>query len=556
MKQTKQYSYIILIFFTLFSFGFSNLGEAVSSLVGDNAEGYLAPFGTILGTDMNSGYFRKTTPHKILGFDFTFDIAYAMAPPGQTTYTFIIPDESVDYSFPFKFPKELLVPDNPALTEFIPTAEGSDDETLYQDQQIDLSVSVRDLIETPKEKAQNIFGDETTTNLVITPETAVIQIKDQVIANTWEIAKLIPGIGTDYVLEYELAGETISTEIPAIYSSQSDFSDNFGGEVDSLIELGLGDLDLSIPIPGGLNLGKSFESLPVDFGVPLPIVQASFGLPFHTEITVRGLPRKVSIDQVGSLKFGGFGGKIGVSEFFKKKPKKQPRIEISPKIKFVLESLPTDITPTDVDSALAEIHTTNMDISYLDTLNMQFHEGDSMAIYDIQADLEKITKIPKRQKPKGWPIDVSVGYYKNDFELDMDDVEISSINNLLSLQAGKTLNLPSFLSFLGGFGIYGGIGFESSTMDLKYTLENPIAFGCFSNGVWDEDADNTKAKCTGATETWKSGVPLPISLSFPGDNKIRSTIGARIRILTFDVYADYNTGTSTAFNAGVGFTFR
>ena len=49
--------------------------EAITQLVGTNAEGYLAPIGTILGTDMNSGFYRKASPHKILGFDFTFDIA-------------------------------------------------------------------------------------------------------------------------------------------------------------------------------------------------------------------------------------------------------------------------------------------------------------------------------------------------------------------------------------------------------------------------------------------------------------------------------------------------
>ena len=60
-------------------------------------------------------------------------------------------------------------------------------------------------------------------------------------------------------------------------------------------------------------------------------MQASFGLPFHTELTVRGIPQQVTIPQVGSIKFGGFGGKIGISEFFKEKPKKYPEIQISPK---------------------------------------------------------------------------------------------------------------------------------------------------------------------------------------------------------------------------------
>ena len=535
--------------------------EAVTQLVGTNAEGYLAPIGTILGTDMNSGFSRKATPHKILGFDFTFDIAYAMAPPGQTTYSFVIPDEAIDYSFPFKFPKELLVPNNPELAAFIKTAEGSDNESLYQDQEIYLSVSVVDLIETPTTPAQNIFGNDSTTSLVITPETAVIQIKDQVLTNTWEIAKLIPGIGQDYELVYTIGGETLTQTLPALYDSLGDFSSKFGGEVDSLIEVGLGELDLSIPIPGGFGdtFNRLFENLPINFGVPLPIVQASFGLPFHTEITVRGIPQKVTIPELGSIKFGGYGGKIGISEFFKKKPTKQPKIQISPKIKDVLEELPSNITPADIDSALAEIRTTNMDLSELDMLNSQFHSGDSMAVYDIITQLEKISTIPKRKKskPKGWPVDVSIGYYTNDLILDMGDAKINSTNNLLSLQVGKTLNLP-FISFLGGVGLYGGIGLESSDLNLKYTLANPIAYGCFTGSgdskTYLEDVE--KDNCSGDSEEWGSGVPTDINLNFPGENKFRTTIGARVRVLFVDVYVDYNTGTSNAINAGVGITFR
>ena len=60
-----------------------------------------------MGTGMNSGFYRKATPHKILGFDLTLDIAYALAPPGQTTYNFIIPDDSISFPFQFQFPKSL-----------------------------------------------------------------------------------------------------------------------------------------------------------------------------------------------------------------------------------------------------------------------------------------------------------------------------------------------------------------------------------------------------------------------------------------------------------------
>ena len=50
---------------------------------------------------------------------------------------------------------------------------------------------------------------------------------------------------------------------------------------------------------------------------------------------------------------------------------------------------------------------------------------------------------------------------------------------------------------------------------------------------------------------------ININLDFPGDNKFRKLIGARVRILLVDAYVDYNMGNSNnSINAGVGFTIR
>ena len=114
----------------------------------------------------------------------------------------------------------------------------------------------------------------------------------------------------------------------------------------------------------------------------------------------------------------------------------------------------------------------------------------------------------------------------------MGDAEINSINNILALQAGKTFNFP-FIAFLGGIGLYGGIGLESSDLNLQSTLANPIAYGCFS-GIGESNTYNeeiNKEECSGGTKEWSSGVPTDIELKFPGENKFRTTIGARIRVL-------------------------
>ena len=207
MKKMSNLLFFIIVFLSLPSMAFSDVTSSITSLVGRNAEGYLAPIGTMMGTGMNSGFYRKASPHKILGFDITLDLAYAMAPVGQTTYNFIIPNDSIGFAFPFKFPKNLLVPESRPMYNYIPH-EGLDN-TLYKDREIDFSLSVRDMLDAPDGESQNVFGTGDITNmsdwdtLLVTLDKAIPQILNQVIDETWDIAKDIPGIGTEYELTYK-----------------------------------------------------------------------------------------------------------------------------------------------------------------------------------------------------------------------------------------------------------------------------------------------------------------------------------------------------------------
>ena len=131
---------------------------------------------------------------------------------------------------------------------------------------------------------------------------------------------------------------------------------------------------------------------------------------------------------------------------------------------------------------------------------------------------------------------------------DFTGASINSTNRMFSIQAGKTLNFPTFLSFLGDVGIYGGVGIESSDLNIGYELENPLAYGCFSGSTYLEETSEDDCK---GSKSWETGVPTNISLSFPGDNTFRSLIGARMRILFVDAYVDYNMGNSSnSLNAG------
>ena len=200
MKKMSQPLFSIILVLSLSSIAFCDVTSSITSLVGRNAEGYLAPLGTMMGTGMNSGFYRKASPHKILGFDITLDLAYSMAPAGQTTYNFVVPDENIGFTIPFQFPKGLLLVD----TSFLGDIPGVGDEpydpspdALYKDQEITFDLSLTDLLDSPDGPAQNILGTSDEETLTVTYDSAAVRIYDQVISNTWEIIKDIEGIIND-----------------------------------------------------------------------------------------------------------------------------------------------------------------------------------------------------------------------------------------------------------------------------------------------------------------------------------------------------------------------
>ncbi|TSA24225.1 hypothetical protein D4R71_07330 [bacterium] len=75
--------------------------------------------------------------------------------------------------------------------------------------------------------------------------------------------------------------------------------------------------------------------------------------------------------------------------------------------------------------------------------------------------------------------------------------------------------------------IYGGIGYEHTTLEAKYEYTPP----------WYESLD-----------------PEPQKFNITGDNNFRFTAGARLKILLLDVMVDYSVGKYQTVRAGVGFS--
>ena len=102
---------------------------------------------------------------------------------------------------------------------------------------------------------QNFFGDTTSGTIGISLDKAIPAIFDQVLDESWDLAKDIPGIGVEYYLEYQVGGFIIDTTLSPLYDNKSQFKSEFGDTLRSLIVTGLSDPSMiekaKIPIPGG-----------------------------------------------------------------------------------------------------------------------------------------------------------------------------------------------------------------------------------------------------------------------------------------------------------------
>ena len=98
-----------------------------------------------------------------------------------------------------------------------------------------------------------------------------------------------------------------------------------------------------------------------------------------------------------------------------------------------------------------------------------------------------------------------------------DDVTINS--TFVNLHASRGLVILPLT-------IYGGIGYEHTTLEAKYTYIEP----------------------------WEGGTTHAIDFNITGDNGFRATAGVRLKILLLDVMLDYSVGKYQTVRAGVGFS--
>jgi hypothetical protein len=76
-------------FFAVNAFSQISVGDYFKSGL-DNAQilatEYMRPYGEMMGTSLNSGWYTSAKPHKLLGFDITFTTTITMAPASAKTF--------------------------------------------------------------------------------------------------------------------------------------------------------------------------------------------------------------------------------------------------------------------------------------------------------------------------------------------------------------------------------------------------------------------------------------------------------------------------------------
>ena len=118
------------------------------------------------------------------------------------------------------------------------------------------------------------------------------------------------------------------------------------------------------------------------------------------------------------------------------------------------------------------------------------------------------------------PVDIAVQIMYNKFSLEGPDLTIGTSNLAFNAHASRSFGLLT---------LYGGLQYESTSLDIEYVFT-----GTELGQVLDDDK---------------------IKVSLDGDNSVRLTLGAALRLAFLVLNADVNFGSQTAVVAGLNFEF-
>lgn len=240
----------------------------------------------------------------------------------------------------------------------------------------------------------------------------------------------------------------------------------------------------TVELMGGMQhtLELARFSMPAGSGfgyVPTPMLQASVGLPMGTDIIIRMLPT-YTIDEYGSFSLWGFGVKHDLKTW-----------------------LPGgDLIPFDL-SVMAGYTSFKTSTGYMVEPGSGSYEADP-GNYD---------------HPETW---------------ENQRLDIGSNAFTVNALIGKSFPVIT---------LYGGVGYETSTMNIKsignYPVIIPEKSGEFYTGNRELDI-----------------ITDPLDIQIRGTNHFRALAGLRLKLLILTISADYTVAEYSMASVGVGFSFR
>lgn len=142
--------------------------------------------------------------------------------------------------------------------------------------------------------------------------------------------------------------------------------------------------------------------------------------------------------------------------------------------------------------------------------------------FDVQPDVDANTRNPYEGQPETW---------------EGQQLVMNSNSFTAMALVGKSLPILS---------VYGGVGIETSSLDLNVNGSYPV------NGPDDPsnpDYEAGKYKVVNKVDD-------PISLSYDGANSLKAMAGLRIRLAVISINADYTIGNYPVASVGLGISFR
>jgi len=163
-------------------------------------------------------------------------------------------------------------------------------------------------------------------------------------------------------------------------------------------------------------------------------------------------------------------------------------------------------------------------VRYIPTINLSSIPGASLF---LDEDFGKISYFgfglqwnPGVLLPNPLPLDVALAFYTQTFKIGEDFLKVKT--SCYGVNASKQLGI-------GPINItpYAGIMFETSTIDIAYTY---------------------------VVEGLGTPQEIDIELALEGENKRRITFGVSLKLLLFNINADYNIGKWNSFTVGLMFS--